>query len=206
MAYETESRRPTFAEFTYTFVPFALLITAGNLAAEASPNPTLGRVVYSMWIAMALAAPALVLFGLYDLRRAPAAAYNYWRLFWTFAYLAYLAHFYYSVGMFFGWDVHAIADRQTWPVAITNFVVTGVWGLEVLAAWTGRHYGAGFHVFQWFSHLLVLGAIIVAAIVFKSGFVSALGWALVGSFGLALLTRLLFGELSAWRERAAGAA
>ncbi|HJZ89435.1 MAG TPA: hypothetical protein VKE40_01090 [Gemmataceae bacterium] len=191
--------RTTWREFVHAFVPFALLLTIANLAAETRPNPTLARAAYTIWATFLLAVPALVLFALYDLRRAPRGVYVYWRLFWTFAYLAYLAHLYVAVGVFFGWDFRAIAAKQTWPVAATNYALTVLWGLEVLIALVaGRRAGGWFTAYQWLTHLLFVAMVYVSAIQFKSGVVEAIGWVLVVFFAGALLTRGIFGDTSRW--------
>jgi hypothetical protein len=202
MTPDPDGRRPTFAAFTYTFVPFAAGVTLGNLYAETRPDPTLAKGVYSVWLSIALAAPALLLFGLYDLRHAPAGVYNYWRLFWGFAFLAYLIHFYYAFVVFFDADVHQVADRQTWPVAISNFVVTALWAASAALAWAGGRPGGTAYAFQWVAHVVVLGAVVVAGIVFKTGFVSVLSWVAVAALAGGWLSRLMFGDPTRFRAAA----
>ena len=197
--------RPSFAAFAWSFVPFALALTAANLAAETSRDLPLYRAVYSIWVCMALALPALLLAALYDLRRAPPAVYNVWRLFWTFSYLAYLAHFYFAVWGFFGGDVAQIFRRQTPLVAGTNFALTGLWGVELVGVWLGLgRVSTAFYAYQCAVHLLALAAIFVSAVVFKSGFVWWLGLVVVGLTALALVARLLFGSAAPEPAPAAG--
>ncbi|HKB01339.1 MAG TPA: hypothetical protein VKD90_03925 [Gemmataceae bacterium] len=189
----------TWREFVHAFVPFALFLTVANLAAETRSNPTLAKAAYTIWSAFLLAVPALVLFALFDLRRAPRTVYSYWRLFWTFGYLAYLAHFYVSAGVFFGWDFHQIAQKQTWPVAAMNYFLTVLWGIEVLIAlFAGQRVGAWFTAYQWLTQVLFVAMVYVSAIQFKSGVVEVIGWVVVVLFVGAVLTRLLLGNTSRW--------
>jgi hypothetical protein len=204
---------PRFAPFVNVFVPFALLVTVLNLDAEAGllglvsaagANPTLARVVYSVWVAFAFAAPAVVLFALFDLRRASPAVYRYWQLFWAFGYLGYLIHAYYAVGVWFEWDFAQIARRQSWPVAVANYALVFLWGADVGVSliWGQRPGWVWFYRFQWFTHALLVAMVYVAAIQFHTPFRSVqgeiLGWVVVGGYGLALLVRLAFGDTSRW--------
>ena len=131
-----------FRPFVNVFVPFAFLLALGNLVAEMGQvpipslldfNPSLtdrlagnlpfARVVYSIWLTFVFALPGLVLFVLFDLRRAPPIVYRYWQLFWTFGFLAYALHAWLAVGVWFEWDFEQISRRQTPVVAWTNYVL-----------------------------------------------------------------------------------
>src|SRR5262249_37631448 len=121
---------PRYAPFVYVFVPFAILLTTANLFAELSTNLTFGRVVYSILVSAAFALPAVVLFFLRDLSTAPPLYFRYWQLTWTFGFLAYALHFYYSVGVWFGWDFSQILRRQGLLVLSTNCMLLVLWGLD----------------------------------------------------------------------------
>ena len=205
-----------FQPFVNVFVPFALIVTALNLDAgfgllgglappaqsNPSPNPTLARVVYTIWVTFLFAAPGLVLFGLYDLRTAPPIVFRYWQLFWGFGFLAYFLHSYYAMDVWFDWDFAQIIRRQTLLVTVMNFLLLGVWGVDVLIGVFGGQGSGGVLIqrFRWFTHILFAVMVYTAGIYFHSTFRSNTGlilaWVLVGTFGLSLVVRLIWGDTS----------
>jgi hypothetical protein len=207
-----------YRPFVNVFVPFALLLTAGNLAAEAGQVPipslletnpsltsrlagnlTFARVVYSAWLALAFALPALVLFLLYDLGTAPPAVYRYWQLFWAFGFAAYAAHAYLAVGVWFEWDFAQIARRQTPVVAAANYALLVAWGVEVaVSVVRGQQAsrGGAFRYLQWFTHLLFAVATFAAAVWFysvvKTPISYGLGWVVTAAAVTAAAVRLIW--------------
>ena len=212
-----------YKAFVRVFAPFAGLLALANLTAEAGQVPlpglldsnpylsarlagnlTFARTVYSAWLMIAFAVPAVGLFFLYDLRTAPPAVYRYWRLFWGFGFLAYAVHAYLATGDWFGWDFAQIFRRQGFLVAGTNYLLLLLWGVEVGVA-VARGQAAGkavwFYRFQWVVHLLFVAAAVVATVVFfsvvKTAVAFALGVAVLAVAGLALLARFFFGPPAA---------
>ena len=112
--------RPRIARFTYAFVPFGWALVTANLMAEIAVNPTLRRAVFSLWLMIVLATPALGLATIFDLRRAPEGAYDWWRRLWTFGGAAYAIHFYFA-HTFFEWQFGDVIRHQGWVVAGSNF-------------------------------------------------------------------------------------
>lgn len=189
------SQSPSLAQWAYTFAPFAIALTIGNLYAETWSNPTLGRIVYSIWISIAFAIPSLYLFGRYDLRSAKPGIYNYWRFCWVFAYLSYMIHFYYSVDVFFEWDITQISDsRRLGPiVAMINFILTLIWTIEIAVNVICPKFVKTniFHAFQWAVHSLVAVAIFYPSAFTKSGVVTYLGWLAMSGLVFAVIVRLV---------------
>jgi hypothetical protein len=184
--------------FVHVFAPFALLLAAGNLYAELQPNLTLARVVVSIWVTFALAAPAVVLFGLADPRSAPRPIFRYWRLCWAFGLVAFAIHTYYAVVVWFGWDFSQIADRQGLTVTVVNFTLLAVWAIDIAVA-LARGQGGGRVVagVRWAAHLLFVVAAFVSAVTFtKSAVAMALAWVIAAGFLLALACRA-----TAWLTR-----
>jgi hypothetical protein len=101
------------------------------------------RIVFTIWVSTILLTFALCFYAL----RRPIAPSNYWVLFWTFSYLAYLLHFYWSAGVLFGWDftgpdgiLHSHIGTNPDPEKVVcnpipDLVLTVWWGLDVLLAW-----------------------------------------------------------------------
>ncbi len=207
-----------FRPFVTVFTIFALLLTAanldaeiglagGNTAAEAGQNPTLARVVYSIWITFVLATPAVVLFGLFDIRCAPPAVFRYWQLFWCFAFLAYVIHLYFA-GVWFDWDLAQIARRQSVKIggvsyaliACSNCILALLWGVDVAVTLVAGQQPASrwFYRFQWLTAVFMVASVWLSAVKFKSGLVVVLGAILTAAFVLASVTRLIWGDTSDW--------
>jgi hypothetical protein len=101
------------------------------------------RIVFTIWVSTVLLTFALCFYAL----RRPNAPSSYWVLFWTFSYLAYLLHFYWSAGVLFGWDftskdgiLHSRIGTNPDPEKVVcnpipDLVLTVWWGLDVLLAW-----------------------------------------------------------------------
>jgi hypothetical protein len=101
------------------------------------------RIVLTIWVSTILLTLALCFYVL----GRPTAPSNYWVLFWTFSYLAYLLHFYWSAGVLFGWDftgpdgvLHSRVGVNPDPEKVVcnpipDLVLTVWWGLDVVLAW-----------------------------------------------------------------------
>jgi hypothetical protein len=160
---------PRYAPFVYTFVPFSLLLAAGNVYAEESPNLTFGRVVATILLSATFATPAVVLFFLRDQRAASPILFRCWQLLWTFGFIGYALHFYYSVGVWFEWDFPQIWRRQGGVVVSANCALLAFWAADVAVALCGQ--GAGGKVgeaLRWLTHVLFVVAFVTASVVFRS--------------------------------------
>ena len=123
--------RISFTQFTNTYVPFALLIALALLVPETTQNLDRYRTIFTIWATILLLIPALCL---YLFSEASDVAYNYWHLFWTFSYLAFLFHFYWAVFVIFK-GVHGTFMGQGNLIAGTNFLLTAWWGTDVVLSW-----------------------------------------------------------------------
>jgi hypothetical protein len=146
------SRQPgiSLTQFTNTYVPFALLIVVALVLPETTPNPDRYRTIFTIWATIVLLIPALCLYAFSDVSDG---IHNYWHLFWTFSYLAFLFHFYWAVFVIFK-GVHGTFVGQGNLIAATNFFLTAWWGTDVMLSWfvpSGptwlRWERAGAHVF-----------------------------------------------------------
>ena len=103
------------------------------------------RVVLTIWAAIVLLIPALC-FHVFSRADAPN---TYWRAFWTFAYLAFLAHLYWTLVATFHLNWAEIFHSQAGPGVDPERVVehpgpdlflAAWWGVDVLLAWlVGDH-------------------------------------------------------------------
>jgi Animal haem peroxidase len=98
------------------------------------------RIVFTIWVSTVLLTVALCFYAL----RRPAPPSNYWVLFWTFSYLAYLVHFYWSAGVLFDWNfaeiLHSKIGVNPDPEKVVcnpipDLILTVWWGLDVVLAW-----------------------------------------------------------------------
>ncbi|HVO71363.1 MAG TPA: peroxidase family protein, partial [Aggregatilineaceae bacterium] len=116
----------------------------GWLAARsAAPIPhtvLYYRVVLTIWAAIVLLTPALC-FHVFSRADAPN---TYWRAFWTFAYLAFLAHLYWTLVATFHLNWAEIFHSQAGPGIDPERVVehpgpdlflAAWWGVDVVLAW-----------------------------------------------------------------------
>jgi hypothetical protein len=145
---------PTVARARYWFVGVSFLVLialaygGGELKAwlDTRGPPvsahTAGyyRVVFTIWVAVILVTPALC-FHIFSRSDAPN---SYWRAFWTFAFLAFLAHVYWAVSGTCGGNWQVVFNSQLasadYPECVVehpkpDFFFTAWWGLDVLAAW-----------------------------------------------------------------------
>jgi len=188
---------PRFVPFFNTFVPFAAALTAANVYAEISPDLTFGRVIGSILVSAAFALPACVLYAASGFASVPSTAARYRQLLWTFAFIAYAIHYYYAVGVWFGWDFAQIYRRQRTVVAGTNNLLIVTWGIDVLFGLFGPAAGGRFvRVLRWLTHLHFMIAFFVAAVVFRSDVRTTASLVMGVSIGLAILFYLF-----RWRFR-----
>jgi hypothetical protein len=121
----------SLTQFTNTYVPFALLIVVALLVPETTPNLDRYRTIFTIWATIVLLIPALCLYVFSD---ASSAVYNYWHLFWTFSYLAFLFHFYWAVFVIFK-GIHGTLLGQGNLLSGINFLLTAWWGMDVVLSW-----------------------------------------------------------------------
>jgi len=177
--------------FLNVYILTALLICAGLLAAELSmKNLDLARTVYTIWVTTLLLAPAL---GFFLFRHATRAAYEYWILYWTFAYLAYLVHFYWAVFVIFGSPAQAFIGQGAF-IASTNFLLTFLWGVDVVLAQIIRGEPKWLLTIRIAAHLLVFVAFAATALFLKDGVIRIIGGFMTGTVLLCALVRLLAWE------------
>jgi hypothetical protein len=173
-------------------LPFGLALCTLGLGIFAITFLSLGqddvsfaRTQWTALLSMTLAAPAILL---YAGGRAPHSPW--WRSFWTVSFLAYVVHFWWGVFRSFNGDFEALIEREGW-VAYGIFVVTIVWGLDVITAWIkpSMHSGTvpGLHFLAWF---LVTVSFVLATAIFRSGPAAYAGYAFAAAVLCALIGRV----------------
>jgi hypothetical protein len=183
----TNTRNITLGQVAATFIPFGLLLVAALMAAETALDLPYQRMIYSIWATMALLIPALCLY-IYPSRTQPNK--NYWLLFWTFAYLAYLVHFYYAVIVHYHASIPEVFQQQGIKIAGSNFLDTLWWGLDVLLAWTVQSDLKWIRIERLLLNIYLPLTFFVASVVIFKGFVNVLGYAMTAGVVLCLIVRL----------------
>jgi hypothetical protein len=174
----------TLTQFTATFVPFALLLSAALMAPEAPQildnhrayyNIELlvyYRTIFSIWLTMVFLIAAEVLFfwpGDSPRRR------NYWLLCWTFGFLAFAVHFYYTIGVIFHGSLREVYAKQGVVIASSNLLDFAWWGFDLVLAWFVKSEAKWIRVQRVLAHLYIPLTFFVSAVVIKRGFVRGLG-------------------------------
>ncbi len=134
-------QRPSLGAVAASFFPFAVATSLAILGSELRENLDLYRTLYTMGVAMLLTLPALFVYAL-GIDRPETR--NLWRLFWTFALIAYLIHL--------GWSLLyldklsylqgsgpllAVVAHYGIALTVLNVLITLWWACDVALAWTG---------------------------------------------------------------------
>ncbi len=141
------------ARFWFVLWLFLVLMALAHGAAElqgwldAHQSPGLPthtvlyyRVIFTIWAAILLLTPALC-FHVFSIADAPN---SFWRAFWTFAYLAFLAHLSWTIVAMFHLNWEEIFHSQQGVVINQEMAVdhpgpdlflAAWWGIDVLLAW-----------------------------------------------------------------------
>ncbi len=181
------SRNFTLSQFAATFIPFGLLLVLALMGAETALDLPFQRMIYTIWVSLVLVIPALCL---YILPGRTQVRLNYWLLFWTFAYVAYLFHFYYAVMVHYHASIPEVFRQQGIKIAGSNFVVTFLWGLDVLLAWFVRKDVKWIRIERLAANIFIPLVFFVASVVIFKGFINILGYAMTAAILICLIVRI----------------
>jgi hypothetical protein len=160
------------------------------------------RIIFTIWVTTILVIPA---FCFYVLKR-PSVRSDYWVLFWTVSYLAYLTHFYWSALVLFEGNFREIMHSKlgTNPNPekvvdnpIPDLILTIWWGLDVILAWiyvkNPRPVMIQRGILQVFAFGAFFGATVLAA---KAGIIAhLLGLLLLCAVSLSFTLRIIIRRL-----------
>jgi cytochrome P450 len=122
------SHRVSWTEFTNTFVPFGVLLSAALLAAESTLSLDRYRALYVLWATTALAAPGFAFAVLAG--RSPTRG-RYAFLFWGFAWLAFLVHLGYAASLP-PYQRAMLGQPAFWWL---GWGLAGWWAVDLVLAW-----------------------------------------------------------------------
>lgn len=175
----------TLAQFTIAFACFSAVVVWALLQPELGGALDLGRTKLTIWATTFLLMPALVL---YLFRTVDQRIANLSFLFWTFAGLAFLLHAYWAVFIIF--DGVADTFRQMGSlVASVNFLLVGLWTLDIILLWTLRRPPGWLSKAQLITRIFAFLVFAITLVVLRGGQVRTLGVVFIAVVLLALLVR-----------------
>jgi hypothetical protein len=177
-------------------------LVAALLWPETTLDLPTNRLIYSVWVTIVLMTPAVCLF---ILPNPSPARKNYRLLFWTFAFLAYMVHFYYAVMVHYHMSIKEIYSNQGVKIATSNFLVTAWWGLDVLLTWFTNAEAKWIRVQLVLVNIYIPLTFFIASVIIFKGFVNVLGIAMTTSILTCVLVRIWF-KLSGHSLSSAGLA
>lgn len=180
-------RSLTFGQFANVFMIFGVLLIAAMMVPETQQNLLNGRIAYSIWVSLVLATPALCL---YILALRSSAAQGYADLFYTFGYLAYLVHFYYTVFAHFG-GFAGMWKNFPHPIALSNLALTVLWAADVVLIWANPKPAGWLTAFRWIVRFFVFLSFFLSSIVFLPGQVTILGVVMTACLAISLIIRIV---------------
>jgi hypothetical protein len=187
--------RITLPDFTLSFVPFALLLSAALLAPETTMDLGFYRTVYTIWATTALVTPALCAFMLPGDSQSKQSI---WILFWTFAFIAYLVHVYYAIFYVYHGSLHEILAGQGRFAALNNLIFTVWWAFDLLLAW----FYSGSAKWVWnqrvAAHVYIGLTFFASTVILKRGFINVIGIAMTVAIFICLAYRSDYAKRSAF--------
>lgn len=122
----------SWQELLNTGALFLALMAFALLLAEQTERVLFYKILYTARTTMILFTPAMCL---YVLPQQSQKKQNYWLLFWTFSFLSYAIHIYYSFFVFFHGSLAEFFADQGVAVATINLIITMWWAFEIVAVW-----------------------------------------------------------------------
>lgn len=178
--------RITLPEFTLSFVPFALLLSAALLAPETKMDLGFYRTVYTIWATTALVTPALCAFMLPGDSQSKQ---NIWILFWTFAFIAYLVHVYYAIFYVYHGSLHEILAGQGRFAALNNLIFTVWWAFDLVLAWLYSGNAKWVWNQRVAAHVYIGLTFFLSTVILKHGFINVIGITMTGAIFICLAYR-----------------
>ena len=170
----------------------------GRSGSPAVHSLTYYHVIFSIWATAILLTPALCFFILFR----PGAVEEYWRAFWTFAFVAFLFHLYWTVIRTFHLNFYEIIHSHSGLVAnrehtvdqpVPDFFLALWWGLDVVLLWAVSREIRAIRLQRGLLHLVTFVMFVMAFMATKaSRGAHILGMVMAGAVLSAYMTRLLF--------------
>lgn len=183
---------PRLEHVALTWGLFGLLLSAALLLPEAQSAVTLFRAKYTIWASITLVIPVYVLLiqGALSAPRS-SGTYQLWRLFWSFAFLAYATHFYYVFCVMYHGSVAGVVEQQTRFIAWSNFTFTTWWAVDVALQWLMRAQPLWLRIARWVFQFFSFITFVAAFVFLRPGAPFYFGVTLLIACVVSLLVRVL---------------
>jgi hypothetical protein len=161
----------TFNQLANTYIPFALLMVLALIGPEQTQNPDLYRTKLTIWATTVLLIPTLCL---YMFRGVSQPVENYWRLMWTFSFLAFCVHFYYGTFVEMGGFGDTFVKQGPW-IAGPNFFLTMWWMVDVILVWSLKSRALWVSIQRLGLNVFIFGVFVITNIFLRNEAIWPLG-------------------------------
>ncbi|WP_282045461.1 hypothetical protein [Roseibium album] len=176
----------TLAQITIVNLSAGLLIIWCMIAPELDGDLEMGRTKLTIWATTFLLIPAL---GLWLIRTAGQTVANLAYLFWTGAWVLFVLHAYWAIFIIFDGVADTFVQQGT-LIAGGNFLLLGVWTLDVLMIWLLPARMQSFW-FQLIARLLAFLIFALTLVILRGGAIQILGFVFAGALVGAALVRAI---------------
>lgn len=176
----------TLAQITIVNLTAGLLIIWCMIAPELDGDLEMGRTKLTIWATTFLLIPAL---GLWLIRTAGQTVANLAYLFWTGAWVLFVLHAYWAIFIIFDGVADTFVQQGT-LIAGGNFLLLGVWTLDVLMIWLLPARMQSFW-FQLIARLLAFLIFALTLVILRGGAIQILGFVFAGTLVGAALVRAI---------------
>jgi hypothetical protein len=175
--------------FVAAFGCFALLLAASMLGGLAGDDADFLRTHATAWSMTLLATPALYIFAS-RFRRRPLG--EWWRMFWSLGWLMNIVHFYFGLFHLHGGQPLTVFERQGFLLAFTIFFFTGLWGIDVVAAWLRPAWAPPYGFLDSATFVVAFLTFFISTVIFNNDRTSlVVGLIMTFAVAAALVRRLL---------------
>jgi hypothetical protein len=189
MADATPAEESPAMPFVAAFGCFSLLFAGSMLGALKSDDVDFLRTHATAWSMALLATPPMYIF-VSRYRREPLD--DWWRMFWSFGWLMNIAHFYFGLFHLHDGDPLSVFERQGFLLAFSIFFFTGLWGIDVAAAWLRPSWAPPYGIIDSLAFVVGFLTFFISTVIFNNDRTSfVIGLIMSGAVLAAVIRRLL---------------
>jgi hypothetical protein len=191
-----QPRQITLPQFSATFIPFGLLLAGALFWGETGNDLVLERVKATIWSTSILLNVALVIA---PFRAMSPRMNNFAGLYWSFAWLIFLAHAYWAVFLYFGGIAETFAGMGA-RIAGPNFFLVAWWSIDVVLLWLVRDEPRWLAIAHTAARVFAFLVFAITLVILRGDAARGLGIVFTTTVIVALVVRWLAGS----RDRFAG--
>jgi hypothetical protein len=182
------ARIPSSSAFVVAFAAFSLLFAASMFGGLTADSPAFLRTHATAWSMTLLASVAMFRFvGRWRVKPLD----DWWRWFWTFGWLTNIVHFYFGLFHLHGGNAVSVFERQGLGLALAIFFFTGLWGIDVVAAWLRPRWAPPYGWLDNITFAVAFATFFISTVVFNNDSASlVVGSIMILTVAAALVVRL----------------